>query len=75
VLQGSALSAVRKVMSEKMSEIRMIGRKTCLSDIPLLRIASISLLSDRSPITMLDAVRLENGKVYNRNWGIESNTS
>lgn len=40
-------------------------------DIPDDRIASISLLLDRSPMTMLDAVRELKGKVYSKNWGME----
>jgi hypothetical protein len=50
-------------MNEKIREMRMMGRNTCFNDIPLLRIARISLFPERSPITMLEAVRLENGNV------------
>jgi len=63
VLQGRALSAVRKVAKEKTMESAMIGMKIRRIEMPDARIASISLLLERSPMTMLDAVRELKGKV------------
>jgi hypothetical protein len=44
-------------------------------EMPEDRMASISLLLDKSPMTMLEAVRELKGKVYSKNWGMERRMS
>jgi hypothetical protein len=57
------LSAVKKVAKENTIERTMIGMKIRFMEMPEDRMASISLLLDRSPMTMLEAVNELKGKV------------